>query len=381
MLSLMERITVLLFYLFRVFPVNNNKIVIVNNRGSGYGGEGKLIADELIRTSPDLSVVWPTKQHDDTMPENILQMPYHSIRTIYNFATAKIWIDNKRKQPFFRKRKNQFYIQAWHGGGPCLKFVEKDAGDQLTKHYQRMAQHDSQMADVIVSGCDWRTNNIRDAFWYDGDILKQLISEDYSDQEFVNENNKRVHRFFKLQDETKLLVYVPTYRDSKDVGVYKIDFKGIVDGVKQRFGGNWAIIVRLHPNIKNLSDQIYYTDEIINGSFYPNVDDLLIASDYIITDYSGCIFSGFRFNKRVILYTPDLDQYLDKERGFYFDIRSLPAPISYNNNELINTILEYDDLVYRERINSFNKEVGYYQCGTDKIVTRIMSVINGGNES
>ncbi len=90
-----------------------------------------------------------------------------SMKAIYHLATAKLWIDNSRKREWIIKRKGQYYVQTWHGN-VCIKTIEKDAEDYLDKPYIRCAKHDSQMADLMISGSKFRTKNYRSAFYYKG---------------------------------------------------------------------------------------------------------------------------------------------------------------------------------------------------------------------
>ncbi|MFQ9037167.1 CDP-glycerol glycerophosphotransferase family protein [Hungatella sp.] len=167
-----NKIISMIFYLFRVFPINNNKIVIASFGGKGYGSEGKAIADRLMEARNDLDIVWLVRNPDEKLPKDIRGIKFASIKAIYEQVTAKVWIDNRRKPGYVRKRRGQYYIHTWHGGGPCLKWVEKDASDTLPREYIEYAINDSKMANLMVSGSDWRTKNMRDSFWYDGEIAK-----------------------------------------------------------------------------------------------------------------------------------------------------------------------------------------------------------------
>ena len=151
---------------------DNRKVVFDNFSGKGYGGDSKFIADEIIKRKYNYRLVWLVKDKNaGNFPKHIVQVKKGSWRELYELATAKVWVDNVRKLSSIIKCKNQYYIQTWHGGGPCLKMVENDAAKHLGESYLRCAKHDSEMADLFISGCDWRSNNYRNAFWYNGEIL------------------------------------------------------------------------------------------------------------------------------------------------------------------------------------------------------------------
>lgn len=117
---------VLIYYIFRVFPIKKNKVVVSCYDGKGYGDHGKYICNELLTRDADLEIVWPSGNPEDVFPAGVRPVKFRSIRAVYEQVTAKIWIDNKRKKDFVRKRKGQYYIQVWHGG-LGIKKVEMDA--------------------------------------------------------------------------------------------------------------------------------------------------------------------------------------------------------------------------------------------------------------
>lgn len=82
----------LLFYIFRLFPIKNNKIVIDNYAGKGFGDNGKYIALELLKRNDKnkYDIVWITKDLESHFPKGIRVVPYISLKSIYEQATAKI---------------------------------------------------------------------------------------------------------------------------------------------------------------------------------------------------------------------------------------------------------------------------------------------------
>ena len=121
---------------------------------------------------------------------------------------------------------------------------------------------------------------------------------------------------------------------------------------------------------------MHYTDKVLNGSQYSQIEDLIIATDFLVTDYSGCIFDGFKLKRKVILYALDLEHYLSKERGMYFDIHSLPAPLCQNMNEFLECLKKFDEAKYEKDRSAFVDEIGYYDdVGTEVAVNKILAEI------
>ena len=358
----------IIMHLFRIFPINKKKLVFSSYYGRSINDCPKNISDVLHEIAPDLEQVWILKNNVEH-PEYVRCVTPGSLRSVFEFATSKVWIDNCRKPSWFDKRKGQYYFQTWHGG-VCLKHVEKDAVDTLTKEYINNAIRDSEMADYFISECEWRTQNFRDAFWYDGNIIQCGINRmdinpsiDYHD---------RVCQRLGISPDNKLVLYAPTFRDDGRLNCYNIDYHSLADALKKRFGDAYTIIVRLHPNIAQLSNKIEYADNVINGTQYPCIEELITASDILITDYSGCMFDGLKAGKIVIIYASDIEDYVANERGFYFDLKELPTPIAANNAELQMVVSNFDLGRYHRERKVFVDKLGYYQKGDFETVAKIV---------
>lgn len=347
-----------LLKIFSILPLQK-KIVFASYSGDYFNDNPKAVYDELIKIEPDYKYVWLLNDKQITIPVG-KTVNFHSIRAIYELATAKCWVDNKRKQYWIRKRKGQYYVQMWHGD-IALKMVEKDAEVELGPEYVYSAKNDSSMADLFVSGSKWRTQNFRKSFWYKGKILESGTPK--SDVFFQNDIDfkDRVSKFYGLNQEIKIVLYVPTFRDSKSLEPYNIDFYKMIQTLERKTKDKYVVIERLHPNIETLNKELKYDDKVLNGSIYQNVNELIMAADIVITDYSSCMFDGLSADKKVILYTADLDDY-QKERKLYWRIEDLPFPHAMNNEELNEIIMLWDDEQYFRDIRAFSDRLGIIKC-------------------
>ncbi|OEH90702.1 hypothetical protein ATO00_02480 [Loigolactobacillus coryniformis subsp. coryniformis] len=75
------------------------------------------------------------------------------------------------------------------------------------------------------------------------------------------------------------------------------------------------------------------SDHIFDASKYPDLNELFISTDLLITDYSSLVFDAALLEKPIILYLYDLEEYR-KLRGFYRDPEELNLPKSYSQQEL-----------------------------------------------
>lgn len=349
--------------LFSLFPIKKNKILFFSYYGSQYGCSPKYISKALQQNikKRDFDIVWALNRNNiNQQIIGVRKVRIMSLRYFYELATAKVIVTNFRTSKDFVKRKEQFYIQTWHSS-LRLKKIEKDAEVFLTEEYIKAAKEDSLKCDLLLSGCKFSTDIFNRAFWYKGEILKAGTPR--NDVFFKNniEITERVKRSLGISKDTKLLLYAPTFRKDKEAEFYDLDYEQIIKGLKQKFGGEWHTIIRLHPHVAHLNKS--EIKGVTNVSDYDDVQELLCASQVLISDYSSLIFD-FALSKRpCFLYMPDYKEYLKKERELYFNIEELPFPASLNMEGLISGIGCFDLEEYKKKINKFNRITGSYERG------------------
>ncbi|MGL5126224.1 MAG: CDP-glycerol glycerophosphotransferase family protein, partial [Fusobacteriaceae bacterium] len=111
-------------------------------------------------------------------------------------------------------------------------------------------------------------------------------------------------------------------------------------------------------NVKKISSKIENDSMFIDVSKYDDIQELYMASDILITDYSSVFFDYALLKKPIIFYPYDYEHYKNKERGFYFEYdKIVPGPIAHNQKELLKLLLklEEDKKVYENKINVFNE--------------------------
>lgn len=364
----------ILFIIFRINKINNKKIILSNFQEKGYGDSPKYIVEEILKNNNDYDIVWITNEVD-SLPSNIRAVKPYTVKCIYELSTAKIWINNTRCKIYLRKRKEQKYIQTWHGG-LALKKIEYDAESKLSNFYKKIIKNDNRMIDYLISNSKFCTNMYRSAFKYNGEILE--IGTPRNDV-FINslqESRKKVLEFYNISKEEKILLYAPTFRNNYKLNPYDVDFVNLKKSLEKK-GDKWRILIRLHPIIKDVNKVIKVCGEYINVSSYPDIQELISSCDLLITDYSSTMFEAMIANKPVILYANDLNLY-NNERGFYFSFDELPFELTQNNQELIKLVnnTNFDDL--KKNYSKFKEKVGLFEKGnaSKKVYELIEEIIN-----
>lgn len=373
MLSWLKTIPKAIYYssfllIFRIFPIQNNKIIIVNYYGKGFGDMGKNICEEMNISTQLNKIYWAVKnKYINTIPDYIIPVKYNSILFLYHLATSHIWINNTRFELGTIKRKNQFYIQTWHGG-LGLKKIEKEANDLLST-YVVQAKQDSKMIDVMISNCKYRTKQYLNNFWYNGKVLEFGLPR--NDIFFKNINLEHVRKKLKINDGDIILLYAPTFR-SYNYDYLQIDFERIAKKYKSKYKKNIKILIKLHPNAAEKIN-VRENEYIINVSYYQDAYELMKISDILISDYSSIFFDFLYTKKPIYLYAPDYEKYIEK-RGLNFEYQKLPFSISYSPEKLEEKILNEDYKNYIEKLKEFLKNIKLYDDG--KASQRICNLIN-----
>ena len=138
-------------------------------------------------------------------------------------------------------------------------------------------------------------------------------------------------------------------------------------------GDDWVVGCRLHPNLNaDVSGEA-----CIPMSRYPDMQELLMACDLLITDYSSSMFDMAVAGKKCALYVPDLENYMANERGLYFDIKQLPFPRAENMEQLCDNVANFEG--YEDRCREFLKEIRSFEDGNAAaaVAQRIERICNG----
>lgn len=362
-----------LVYVFRVVPVKQNKVLFISYYGNYYNDNPMMISQQL-EGNRAVDCVWALQDHAEC-PPHIRRVRIASLRYIYELATAKVWVDNCRKNIWTRKRKGQYYIQTWHGN-LGNKRTEGAAEDTLSSDYILRAKHDAKMIDLMISGSDFFTNLIRKYFWYKGEILECGTPRLDSFFHTSEESLMQIREKLGIPSECRIVLYAPTFRADLQMNCYKMEFERVLQTLEEKTGDQWVMLVRLHPNVADKADYIQYSSRIINATLYPDLYDLIPLSDVVISDYSSLTFEAGLLMKPVFLFALDLDEYIH-ERGFYIDIREQPYILAQSNDELVEKIKAFSRGEYEDELNAFNQSLGIRENGdaAKKIVERIMSVI------
>lgn len=357
-------------------PIKKNKIVFSNFFGKDYGDNPRYICDEFLKRNRDYDLVWILKK-GQSVPDGVRVVEYGSKQADIEMASAKLWVFNIRNFPHPKKKKGQVYIQTWHGGGVVLKEMEGMAEDKLSPYYIAAAKADGKISDYILSSDAIRTEVEKKYFWLSDKttILEYGTPRDdiFFDKKQQEYYKSHIRDIYGITEETKIVLYMPTFRDDKSTGCYDLDYKRIIETFEEKFNSKFILFVRFHPNVAKDAVSLPNDPQIINVTPYPEAYELFFAADFAISDYnSSAICKMPLIKKPSFIYASDFEEY-QQNRGlakYYFE---LPIKPSTTNEQLVNEIKDFEEKSYFEKWDTFYKKYPSYEKGTstEQIVDRI----------
>lgn len=360
----------------RLLPLSRNKIVFSNFLGNGFGENPKYIAEEIIRRNLPYDLVWLVRNPDEFVPNPIRKVEIYTRNCRWELATARVIISNVKSGLPFQKKVGQYYIQTWHGDFP-LKYIEREAVGSLSENYVRASQIDSSVTDLILSGNRFFSGIVRDAFWYDGEILEKGLPRNDIFFRPSDAVSQKIRGVYKIPAGSRILLYAPTFRG---IGKHlpELELGLIREKLEQISGGAWSILFRLHNVDRGRDVSSLLQAGGIDVSDYPDVQELECASQLLITDYSSMMYDFAIQGKPVLLFTPDVVEY-SMDRGLRPLFYRLPFPRFEESGHFESALSEVLSEEGRRKCQSFfEHEVISVETGhsSEAVVNRIQQFID-----
>jgi CDP-glycerol glycerophosphotransferase len=369
---------------FEKYEINNNKIVFEDKHGRGFSGNLKYIAEELLKQNTGYDLVWldvSSKDVPENFPKGIRVVKTNTVEGMKELATAKIWIGAQVKSYLVRdgliKKDGQYYIQTWHGS-LGIKRIGADVNSLTETPMDILDKKEAQMLDYLISNSDFETNVYRNAFYGQG---KTLLYGHARNDIFFRDNakiKKKVYDYYNISEDKKIILYAPTFRDDYDFSAYDLDYLSILNTFEKQFNSECILAFRIHPKFTKYKEQfIPKSDKIIDFTSYDDIQELLVSSDIVITDYSSCIFDFMLTRKPAFIYASDIEKY-NTDRGFYYPLETTPFPIATNNDEMMNNIQNFDYENYKSNVEKFLEDKGCIDDGhaSERVVELIKRLMN-----
>ncbi|CAM2924475.1 CDP-glycerol glycerophosphotransferase family protein [Latilactobacillus sakei] len=352
--------SIILSFLNRIIKKDKELILFVSSTGKSFGGSPYDIYKYIESNDKyrNYRFVWAFEDvsefpfKEDARHKNVKM---DSLRYFYISMKARYWVTDVNIERSLRyKSKGNIYLNTWHG--VALKKIGND--DKFSGRYDYSnidylcvsGEHDK---DVYSSALNATSSSFLECGMPRNDQLFNATEED----------NNRLRNKLGLPLDKKIMLYAPTWRDSVNNGVsYDIKIPINFKKWKEQLGNNWVVLFRAHDRTTKLLD-LEFDDFIQDYSKYPQLNDLLIVSDLLITDYSSIIFDYSILKKPFLSFGYDYDTY-HADRGFYVDVNDVfPYGVIDNETQLLELIKKFSFDELNEKLDLINSNYMNYSKG------------------
>ena len=330
---------------FCIFPIDKRKIVFEAYTGTQFSCSPKYICEYMDRQNAGYRLFWVYRDKRLDCPYR--QIKRNSLAYFFHILTAGTVVINSGHNNLVRLRRSQVFINTWHGGGAYKRIVHPG----YREHYRKN--------DFFLSSCSMASRYvIREGNAFNGRILETGLPRNDMLINIDSAKAEAIKGKLGISGE-KCVLYAPTFRENRGKTDFGLDYYRLTKALSGRFGGDWVVLHRSHYHMdtENLSG-----GTCIDVSSYPDMQELLLAADVLVTDYSSSVWDySFTF-RPIFLYATDLDNY-NAERSFFVDIHDWPFPLAQNNAELEKAIRNFDEADFRKAVTAHHKMMGSFETG------------------
>lgn len=286
-------------------------------------------------------------------PSYVTKVPNTLWNRAYWLSTSKIWIDNYRKPYGTCKKQGQYYLNTWHGT-IGFKSMGLWRGEAFSKIAYLVSKNDSDMIDAAVIDSEWCAEVWPKGLVYNGECI--CTGAPRCDVLFGNRSKYKAafRERYGINNDVKIVMFAPTFRENTLHGKRTVfleecslDFERLLHNLKIRFGGEWYLCLRLHPQLASDSKEHgggYLHGRVIDVSQADDMYEILAAMDAFVTDYSSAAMDASYAHIPVFIYADDIENYVSARGSMLWNLSADSKKSVTNNKEMtpnIDVILPY----------------------------------------
>ncbi|MBQ6708344.1 MAG: CDP-glycerol glycerophosphotransferase family protein [Clostridia bacterium] len=344
------------FNLCRIFPLRKNSVVFISMHNAKFNDTLGFVREEIRKRNE--YKCYSFSRTDIDLSKGIKSigsaLKFFTVNA-FRMATAKyIFLnDNFMPMAYLNINKKACVVQLWHAEGAFKKFgLDINQPEEIRK---REAKGYSKLSYVVCSS-KGVAPIYAGAFGMEESRVLPLGAP-RTDYYFRGVDAQKLRAEFDEKypvcKDKKLVLYAPTFRDDKEKNkelVKKLDIKAF----NEALGDEYVLLIRYHPQVHEDGVNL---DGAVDLTKYPNVNELILISDILVTDYSSICMDFSMLDKPTLFYAYDLEEYAS-DRQFYFDYEEyVPGAVVRTQEELMRVLEnhEYDlDKEKNEKFKNFN---------------------------
>lgn len=360
--------------ILKIFVKPNNKLIFFNSFAGRKYDDSPRVIFETMKEDPrfsDYSFVWAFHEPDKYMVEGAKIIKTDGINYFKTALSARVWITNSSvERGLGFKGKNTFYLNTWHGSpikkmGSDISAENKSFKSKSIRNVNAMNTQSYFEAEIFSRCFGIPRDNLIEIGLPRNDVLANYSKSD----------REKIRKSLGISNKKKILLYCPTFREYEKDEKYGVVMAPPMDLKKweRKLGSEYQLLFRAHYEVAKIME-IKEDEFIRNVTDYPSLNDLMIASDVLLSDYSSIYFDYSIMDKCMLHFSYDYDKYEEK-RGMYFDIRKCISGADTEDG-VIQLLLNmnYDEEV-KKTLDFRNKYMNFYGNAAKQTVELIANKI------
>ena len=374
---------IIYFYLFssiikilKLFiRTDDEMVVFLSFSGKKFDDSPRAIYEGMIKDErfSHVKVIW-IFENPEKFTLNCRKVKIDSLVYYYYILKARCWITNvamERGLDF--KGERTFYLNTWHGIP-----IKKIGTDVKSKNGAFVTRQEKWNVDLFLAQSDYDADIYSRVFNISQERIKKtgmprndiLLKNDCNIQLLKSKLNLPLNK--------KIILYAPTFREfnSDYVGEYIFENPIHVNKWREKLANDYVIIFRAHSSISKLMG-ITDDDFMYDFSIYPQLTDLMLVSDLLISDYSSLLFDYSILEKPMFCFAYDYEEYMGK-RGIYIDLETdFPNSFAKNEDDLLALIVSSDEKTVKDALSIKQKYMKNLCNSTSVVLNIVYDVIYG----
>ncbi|WP_411079011.1 CDP-glycerol glycerophosphotransferase family protein [Streptomyces sp. cmx-18-6] len=349
--------------------------------GKQFSDSPRAVYEELKRRGTDVEHIVMVHDQQVVLPPGVRGVEWGSEEWYEALARSRYVVTNGGLREWFVRREGQVVVQTWHG--TPLKRVGADllGTPKANLAYIASLPQRSRQYSLFITPNAFSTPIMTHAFRLQCEVLEAgYPRNDVFHAADRDERATAVRKRLGIPAGKKAVLYAPTWRDDQRYGGrrFKLDNRIDVEAARRELGEDHVLLYRKHHKVL---DSIPGAGQgfVHDVTYYPDIADLYLIADVLITDYSSVLFDFAHSGRPMLFFTYDLEHYRDTLRGFCFDFTArAPGPLVKTSEELVAAIRDIDAVSeeYREKYDRFRADFCEPSDGraSARVVDRMLAI-------